>query len=84
MNSSWLPINCNDFYAGNGGYSTEFNTKRLGRIARELNLAYASQGSIGSSWLSTPNQFRLAAYLSSFLMGYLYREEFSITEREGE
>ena len=43
----WLPSNCNDFYVGNGGYSTEFNTKRLGRIAKNMNLSSGYMSGLG-------------------------------------
>jgi hypothetical protein len=80
---TWLPKNCNDFYAGGGGYSTDFNDRRLRRIARDLTLEYAHAKNIGSTWYSTPDQFRIASYLSSFLMGYLAKEEFTQAERDG-
>jgi hypothetical protein len=80
---TWLPKNCNDFYAGGGGYSTDFNDKRLSRVAKELNLEYAHSKNIGSTWYSTPDQFRIAGYLSSFLMAYLAKEEFTQAERDG-
>ena len=46
--ANWLPHNCNDFYVGQGGYSTEFNTKRLRRINKELNFEYANMTSLGN------------------------------------
>jgi hypothetical protein len=81
--SNWLPRFCNDFYVGGGGYSTTFNKKRLSRVAKDLNLEYAFAPSIGATWYSTPEQFRIAGYLSTFLMGYLAKEEFTQPEREG-
>lgn len=78
----WTPVHCNDFYTGRGGYSVEFNTNRLGRIARDLNLDYGNLENIGSSWYSTPEQFRIAGYLSCFLIAYLASEEFTGPERE--
>lgn len=81
--ATWLPRHCNDFNVGRGGYSTEFNAKRFGRIAQNLGLNYAGQQNLGSTWYSTPDQFRLVAYLTLFGMGYLAQEEFSQVEREG-
>jgi hypothetical protein len=82
--STWLPKNCNDFYTGGGGYSHTFNDKRLSRTAKEqLHIEYAFVRNIGSSWYSTPAQFRIASYLSSYLMAYLAKEEFTQVEREG-
>ncbi|CAF5086420.1 unnamed protein product, partial [Rotaria sp. Silwood1] len=36
---------------GRGGYSTEFNTRRLGRIARDMGWKYQNLTNIGSTWL---------------------------------
>ena len=38
----------------------------------------------GSTWYSTPDQFRVAGYLSMVFMGYLYEEEFTEAERKGQ
>lgn len=46
--ATWLPYNCDDFYAGNGGYSTSFNAKRLGRIAKDLGISNAGVFNLGS------------------------------------
>lgn len=81
--AKWLPEHCNDFYVGRGGYSNEFNTNRLGRIAHNLGLEYAGSANLGSTWYSTPDQFRLVSYLTLFGMAYLSTEEFSSPEREG-
>jgi hypothetical protein len=81
--STWLPKYCNDFYAGQGGYSDNFNDKRLSRVAKRINLEYPYLRNIGSTWYSTPAQFRIAGYLSSYLMAYLAKEEFTQAEREG-
>lgn len=81
--AKWLPKHCNDFYVGRGGYSNEFNTNRLARIAHNLGLEYAGSTNLGSTWYSTPDQFRLVSYLTLFGMAYLSNEEFSTPEREG-
>lgn len=83
MFATWLPVNCNNFVVGGGGYSSEFNRKRFRRIAQNLGLAYPDAGGLGSTWYSTPDQFRLVSYLTLFGMGYLANEEFSETERQG-
>jgi hypothetical protein len=67
----WLPRNCNDFYVGGGGYSSDFNIKRLKRIASNIGFKYASVTNLGSTWYSTPDQFRLVSYLTLFGMAYL-------------
>jgi hypothetical protein len=35
---------------GLGGYSTPFNTRRLGRIARDMNWRYKNLTNVGSTW----------------------------------
>ena len=65
---SWLPSNCNDFIVGTGGYSHDFNRKRLARVANDLDLEHAGASNLGSTWYSTPEQFRLVAYLTVFSM----------------
>ena len=79
----WLPRHCNDFVVGGGGYSTEFNTKRLKRIAESIGLKSAGVWNLGSTWYSTPAQFRLVAYYTLFGMAYLSNEEFAEPERQG-
>lgn len=81
--SKWIPINCNDFVVGGGGYSDQFNVNRLRRIAKDLGFQHAGQWNLGSTWYSTPDQFRLVAYLTLFGMAYIGKEEFSLPEREG-
>ena len=66
--SKWLPDNCNDFYVGGGAYSDDFNRKRLSRIAEDLGLEHAGESNLGSTWYSTPEQFRLVSYLTIFSM----------------
>lgn len=82
--STWLPRHCNDFNVGRGGYSTDFNVKRFARIANNLGLKYAGEQNMGSTWYSTPAQFRLVAYLTLFSMAYLAEEEFTPAERAGQ
>lgn len=81
--ATWLPRHCNDFNVGRGGYSTDFNTNRFARIAKNLRLDYAGVENLGSTWYSTPRQFRLVAYLTLFGMAYLANEEFTQPERDG-
>ena len=80
----WLPRHCNDFNVGRGGFSHEFNDKRLSRAARLIGLEYAHVLNLGSTWYSTPEQFRLVSYLSLFGMAYLAAEEFTSVEIEGQ
>ena len=52
-------------------------------MANGLNFGFASATNLGSTWYSTPDQFRVVSYLTLFSMTYLSQEEFSPTEREG-
>ena len=79
----WLPLNCNDFVVGGGGYSHDFNMKRLKRISGDLHLKFENLRNMGSTWYSTPAQFRLVSYYTLISMAYISAEEFSETERQG-
>jgi len=80
--SKWLPKICNDFYVGKGGYSVQFNMNRLARIASNIGLNYGYVANLGSTWYSTPEQFRLVSYLTLVLMSYLSSEEFTSAARQ--
>jgi hypothetical protein len=80
---AWLPVHCNDFITGSGGFSTDFNRNRLKRIAENIGMASAKVGNLGSTWISTPEQFRLVSYYTLFGMAYLSQEEFAKPERDG-
>lgn len=45
----YVPYN-NSIIVGRGGYSTEFNNRRLKRIANDMNWKYADKDSLGSTW----------------------------------
>ncbi len=47
---SYAPRSNNTLFVGLGGYSTEFNTNRLRRIANDIGWNYANLTSIGSTW----------------------------------
>jgi hypothetical protein len=49
--ASFLPNCSNTLIIGRGGYSTEFNTRRLGRIAKDMGWNYGNLTNIGSTWL---------------------------------
>ena len=48
--AKYLPITNRTLLVGRGGYSTKFNTRRLRRIARDMNWKYANMTNIGSTW----------------------------------
>jgi hypothetical protein len=82
--AKWLPVHCNDFYVGGGAYGNAFNRKRLSRIARNMGLQHAHRDNLGSTWISTPEQFRIVSYLTLIGMAYLAAEEFTEPERRGQ
>lgn len=45
-----IPISNRTLLVGRGGYSTAFNTRRLRRVANDLNWLYANMTNIGSTW----------------------------------
>ena len=47
----FLPNCSNTLIVGRGGYSTPFNTRRLGRIAKDMEWKYENLTNIGSTWL---------------------------------
>lgn len=63
-------------------FSTTFNMNRLRRISTNLGLKFAANKNLGSTWYSSPDQFRLVSYLTLFGMAYLSYEEFTPPERE--
>jgi hypothetical protein len=49
--ANYIPNIWNTLFVGRGGYSTEFNTRRLERIARDMGWKYQNLTNIGSTWL---------------------------------
>jgi hypothetical protein len=81
--ATWLPLNCYDFITGMGGYSHDFNMKRLRKSGQLMGLKFKEIRNLGSTWYSTPKQFRYVSYLTLVAMAYINSEEFSQPEREG-
>lgn len=48
--AKYIPITNTTLLVGRGGYSTEFNTRRLRRIAQDMNWQYQNMTNIGSTW----------------------------------
>jgi hypothetical protein len=80
--SKWTPRFCNDFYVGRGGYSDKFNIKRLQRIANNIGLKFVPTYNLGSTWYSTPDNFRLTSYLTLVSMIYISNEEFTPSDHQ--
>ena len=80
--AKWLPLNCFDFITGMGGYSHDFNMKRLRKAGKLMGLKFKEVRNLGSTWISTPKQFRLVSYLTLVSMCYINSEEFSQPERD--
>ena len=49
--ANYIPTRLKTLLFGHGGYSTTFNTRRLGRIARDMGWMYQNLINIGSTWL---------------------------------
>ena len=67
---------------GGGGYGTNFNRRKLKRIARDMNFSYADVSGMGSTWYgSAYDGFQVAdRTLDGMLWLALY--EFATPERE--
>jgi hypothetical protein len=48
--SNYVPNTTKTLFVGRGGYSTEFNKRRLGRVARDMGWKYQNLINIGSTW----------------------------------
>ena len=48
--ATYIPKNCT-FITGGGGYGTDFNRRKLKRIARDMEFAHAGLSGMGSTWL---------------------------------
>lgn len=48
--AKFVPIEENSLLFGRGGYSTDFNTNRLRRVAENLGWKYQNMTNIGSTW----------------------------------
>ena len=57
--------------------------KRLKKAGKLMGLKFAEVRNLGSTWYSTPNQFRYVSYLTLVSMAYINSEEFSEPERDG-
>ncbi|CAF0879088.1 unnamed protein product [Adineta steineri] len=77
----YVPYNYS-ILVGRGGYSTEFNNKRLKRIARDMNWTYANKNGLGSTWYGPPSMIHHMANYTIQAMIHLVTNEFTTPERE--
>jgi hypothetical protein len=71
--SNYIPNTLKTLFFGHGGYSTEFNTRRLRRIARDMGWKYQNLTNIGSTWLvSVENviRFLFSIFFKVWITGY--------------
>ncbi|CAF0832434.1 unnamed protein product [Rotaria sp. Silwood1] len=80
--AKYVPLTNITLLVGRGGYSTKFNTRRLGRIARDMNWKYQNMTNVGSTWYGTPYVAQRMATLTLDAMLYLSENEFTRVERE--
>ena len=45
----YIPANCS-FLTGGGGYGTDFNRRKLKRIARDMGYSHVGMSGMGSTW----------------------------------
>ncbi|CAF3733049.1 unnamed protein product [Rotaria sp. Silwood1] len=80
--ANYVPSTLKTLFTGRGGYSTEFNTRRLGRIARDMGWKYQNLTNIGSTWYGSPYVAQRIANLTLDAMVHLSMNEFCTAERE--
>ncbi|CAF0994327.1 unnamed protein product [Rotaria sordida] len=80
--AKYVPLSNATLLVGRGGYSTQFNTRRLGRIARDMNWNYQNLTNVGSTWYGAPYVAQRIANIALDAMLYLYDNEFTSVERE--
>ena len=56
--------------------------RRIRKAAKLMNLEFGEIRNLGSTWFSTPAQFRLVSYFTLLSMTYISGEEFSEPERQ--
>ncbi|CAF1083831.1 unnamed protein product [Rotaria sp. Silwood1] len=79
--AKYIPQNCT-LLTGGGGYGTDFNRRKLGRIARDMEFAHIGLSGMGSTWYGSPRDGYLVANQTLHAMLWLAQYEFAIPERE--
>ncbi|CAF0768936.1 unnamed protein product [Didymodactylos carnosus] len=80
--SKYVPDPC-ILLTGGGGYGTDYNRRKLRRIAKDMELMHLNISGMGSTWYGPPYSAYLIANLTLDSMLYLAINEFSGPERDG-
>ncbi|CAF1077399.1 unnamed protein product [Adineta steineri] len=79
--ANYIPKNCT-LITGGGGYGTDFNRRKLRRIAHDMGFAHANISGMGSTWYGSPYDGYLVANNTLEGMLWLAQNEFATPERE--
>ncbi|CAF1496172.1 unnamed protein product, partial [Rotaria sordida] len=79
--ATYIPSNCT-FIIGPGKYATNFNKRKLRRIANDMGFAHANISDMGSTWYGSPYDAYLVANQTLHSMLWLAQYEFAMPERE--
>ncbi|CAF4603953.1 unnamed protein product [Rotaria sp. Silwood1] len=79
--ATYIPSNCT-FITGGGGYGTDFNRRKLRRIAHDMGFAHINISGMGSTWYGSPYDGYLVANQTLHGMLWLAQYEFAMPERE--
>ncbi|CAF3342728.1 unnamed protein product [Rotaria sp. Silwood1] len=79
--ATYIPSNCT-FITGGGGYSTDFNRRKLKRIANDMGFVHVDITNMGSTWYGSPYDAYLVANQTLYGMLWLAHYEFAMPERE--
>ncbi|CAM2722764.1 unnamed protein product [Rotaria socialis] len=79
--ATYIPQNCS-FITGGGGYGTDFNRRKLKRIAHDMGFAHLGISGMGSTWYGSPYDGYLVANQTLHGMLWLNQNEFAAPERE--
>ncbi|CAF3350277.1 unnamed protein product [Rotaria socialis] len=77
----YIPANCT-LITGGGGYGTDFNRRKLRRIARDMDFAHVGLSGMGSTWYGSAYDGYLVANQTLNGMLWLAQYEFATPERE--
>ncbi|CAF3740625.1 unnamed protein product [Rotaria sordida] len=79
--ATYIPSDCT-FITGRGGYGTNFNRRKLRRIANDMGFGHANISGMGSTWYGSPYDAYLVANQTLHSILWLTQYEFATPERE--